>query len=214
MPPTQPPDPERSLADAIDRIRSARAGGACDPGAAAAAIGAIDAAMAAHQDAVYAMCRRIVGDPERARDVAQDALLVAWRKIDDFRGESRFRTWLVGIARYTALRAIRRRRELLTADGVVEADDPRRSVLADLGRLEREALITEASAILDALEQEAVYLRYVEGAPVDRITAVLALDTETGARGLLQRCRRKLKREVTARLEALGHGRSFLRTQA
>ena len=59
--------------------------------------------------------------------------------------------------------------------------------------------------------QEAVALRYVEHLPVDEITSLLGLTDKSGARGVLQRCKRKLKRELSRRLAELGHGTSFVR---
>jgi len=59
---------------------------------------------------VYAVARRIVGTPEEADDVTQDALLTAYRNRNAFRGDSRYRTWLYRIAFTTALGYLRRRR--------------------------------------------------------------------------------------------------------
>lgn len=194
-------------------LASARRGEPVGAGQTAAALQVVDAALAQHQDAVYALCRRIVGDPERSREIAQDALLVAFRKLHDFRGDSSFRTWLLGIARFTALRAVRKKRDLLAEDGLIEVGDGARPVPSQLRRHEREELLRQASrAVLDELEQEAVYLRYVEGLGQDEITRILGLTNASGARGLLVRCRRKLRAELDRRLAEMGHGASFLRT--
>jgi RNA polymerase sigma-70 factor (ECF subfamily) len=172
----------------------------------------LDGLFAAQQPRIYRLCLRMVGDPERAQELAQDAMLTAYRSLPGYRGDSTFSTWLYGIARNLCLNSIRRRGELLSADGVIEVGDPGRSALSELRLHEREALLTAASqAVLDPLEQEAVYLRYVEGMPQDRITEVLGIEDKSGARGILQRCRRKLQREIRARLALLGHGSSFIR---
>ena len=54
---------------------------------------------------------------ERARELAQDAVLAAWEQLPSFRGEASFRTWLLRIARYRCFRSMRRQRDLLTEDG-------------------------------------------------------------------------------------------------
>jgi len=196
----------------LHRLTEAMAGRL--PPAEAARVGKeADALFAAHQDRVYAICYRFVGNAERARELAQDVLLTAWVKLPEFRGDSSFGTWLYGIARNLCFRAMRKRGEnLLEADGVVETADPRASALSALRRREREDLLRRASLVLQPLEQEAVHLRYVEHLPQDRITKVLGLDSASGARGLLQRCRRKLSREMNRLLEELGHGTSFVRS--
>lgn len=171
----------------------------------------LDALFASCQTRVYALCRRMTGSEEAALDLAQDTLLTGYRKLPDFRGDSAFGTWLYGIARGLCMNAIRRKREMLSEDGVLETGDPSASVLAGMRREEREELVRQAAAALSPLEQEAVHLRYVEDMPQDRITEVLGITQASGARGVLQRCRRILARELKARLDALGHGTSFLR---
>jgi RNA polymerase sigma-70 factor (ECF subfamily) len=126
----------------------------------------LDALFAQHQLRLYHLCHRMVGDAERAEELAQDAMLTAYRKLPEFRGDSRFGTWIYSIAKHLCLNAIRRRTEVLSEDGVIEVGDSAFGALYQLRQQEREALVTEAaSAVLDPLEQEAVYLRYVEGLP-------------------------------------------------
>jgi RNA polymerase sigma-70 factor (ECF subfamily) len=58
---------------------------------------------------VYSVARKIV-DEHDAEDVTQDALLLAYRYRDSFRGDARYRTWLYRIATTTALAHLRRQR--------------------------------------------------------------------------------------------------------
>jgi RNA polymerase sigma factor (sigma-70 family) len=52
-----------------------------------------------HQGKVRAQLRRLLGDdPELADDLAQETFVLAWRKLEQYRGESRFSTWLYRIA--------------------------------------------------------------------------------------------------------------------
>lgn len=55
-----------------------------------------------HQDEVYTLARRLVGDPHLASDVAQEALIRAWRALPSFRGDARLSTWLYRITVNTA----------------------------------------------------------------------------------------------------------------
>jgi RNA polymerase sigma-70 factor (ECF subfamily) len=59
---------------------------------------------------VYSVARRIVRDDSTAHDVAQDALLLAFRYRHQFRGDSSYRTWLHRIATTAALSTLRRER--------------------------------------------------------------------------------------------------------
>jgi RNA polymerase sigma-70 factor (ECF subfamily) len=206
--PADVPDDPVALARALAAAR----GTGVDPSTVTGLVERVDALFAAHQGVILAVCRRSVGDPQRAAELAQETLLRGYQKLDSFRGESSFRTWLVGIARGECANAVRKRREVLTEDGVLDTADDEATVLSRLRRLEREALVRDAAeAVLTPEEQEVVHLRYVEHVPVEQIGALLGLREDSGARGVLQRVKRKLGRELRARLAALGHGSSFAR---
>ena len=51
-----------------------------------------------HNRAIYYLTLRFLGDPQKAEDATHDVFLKAYRKIDQFRGESSWRTWLYRIA--------------------------------------------------------------------------------------------------------------------
>lgn len=63
-----------------------------------------------HQGLVRAQLRRLLGDdPATADDLAQEAFALAWRKLAQFRGESRFSTWIYRIAYSCFLQFLRSR---------------------------------------------------------------------------------------------------------
>jgi RNA polymerase sigma-70 factor, ECF subfamily len=62
-----------------------------------------------HRTAVYRAARAALGSHADAEDAAQDAFLVAFRRLDTFRGEASFKTWLLTIAWH---QAINRRRSV------------------------------------------------------------------------------------------------------
>ena len=47
---------------------------------------------------IYALCLRLTADPTRAEEATQDAFVRAWRKLDQFRGDSNFGSWLYRLA--------------------------------------------------------------------------------------------------------------------
>ena len=59
---------------------------------------------------VFSIAMKYVKDEEAAADVAQEALLLAHRHRDSFRGASRFSTWLYRVAATTALMYLRKKR--------------------------------------------------------------------------------------------------------
>ena len=63
-----------------------------------------------HQGMVRAQLRRLLhGDEAAADDLAQEAFLLAWRKLDQFRGDAKFSTWLYRIAYSCFLQANRKK---------------------------------------------------------------------------------------------------------
>jgi len=63
-----------------------------------------------HQRIVFRTALAALGSREDAEDAAQDAFVVAWKKLDGFRGESTFKTWLLTIVWRKALDRRRTRR--------------------------------------------------------------------------------------------------------
>ena len=144
---------------------------------------------------VYQWCYRMVREREQALDLSQDAMIDALRGLRSFEHRSRFSSWLFMIVRRRCLTALRPR--VLRRDEDIPPEeiwDPRGGPEHEW--IEREGETALARLIerhLDPREQEAIWLRCVERLPVDEITRLLRLDSASGARGLLQTARRKLR---------------------
>jgi RNA polymerase sigma-70 factor (ECF subfamily) len=74
--------------------------------------GAFERLYRMHIDKVYGLCLRMTGNVAEAEDCAQEAFIQAWNKLDKFRGDSAFSTWLHRIAVNSVLgRARKSKRE-------------------------------------------------------------------------------------------------------
>jgi RNA polymerase sigma-70 factor (ECF subfamily) len=62
------------------------------------------------RDYVFSVAMKYVKNEDEAADVAQDAMLLAYRHRHSFRGDSRFTTWLYRVAATTALMHLRKKR--------------------------------------------------------------------------------------------------------
>ena len=60
-----------------------------------------------HSGRVYGLCLRMTGNAAEAEDCAQEAFIQAWRKLDKFRGDSSFGTWIHRVAVNVVLGRIR-----------------------------------------------------------------------------------------------------------
>ncbi len=61
-----------------------------------------------HVDRVYRLTYRMCGDDDMARDFTQEAFVRAYRKLDQFRGDAAFSTWMHSIAVSVALNGLRK----------------------------------------------------------------------------------------------------------
>ncbi len=88
-----------------------------------------------HVDRVYGLCLRMTGNVAEAEDCAQEAFIQAWNKLDRFRGDSAFGTWLHRIAVNAVLgRARKSSREQDRIKAAHELSDSPAAV-ADTGEL-------------------------------------------------------------------------------
>jgi RNA polymerase sigma-70 factor (ECF subfamily) len=74
-----------------------------------------------HRAAVYRAALAALGSHADAEDAAQDAFLLAYRRLDSFRGDASFKTWLLTIAWH---QAINRRRSLMRTWRLMVAPRP------------------------------------------------------------------------------------------
>jgi len=61
-----------------------------------------------HVDRIYRLMYRMAGEEQLAMDFTQEAFVRAYRKLDQFRGESAFSTWLHRLVVSVALNELRR----------------------------------------------------------------------------------------------------------
>lgn len=129
-----------------------------------------------HQGMVRAQLRRLLhGDEAAADDMAQETFVLAWRKLDQFRGEAKFSTWLYRIAYSCFLQAIRR--QSLPANEV--DDDTLEQVAARPHAVDLQLDIGRAMQRLSAAEQT-VLLHCVQlGLSHDEAAYVLAMPLGT-----------------------------------
>ena len=82
--------------------------------------------VASHQERLFRLCERLLGDTEEARDAAQDVFLKAYRKAADVRPQGQVYTWLYRIAVNHCLNKLRRRKlvRFLRWDAPAEGDSP------------------------------------------------------------------------------------------
>jgi RNA polymerase sigma-70 factor, ECF subfamily len=170
---------------------------------------------AKEREFVYGVAMKYMKDEEKAHDVTQDALLLAYRHRASFRGDSRFTTWLYRIAATTALMHLRkdRRLPLMTSIDAAAANDDGAPALADEPRDEAStpednwasseavAIAGERLAELGDKYGKIFAMRFVEGYSESEIARKLSLNVAT-VKTRAYRARAHLRRELEEALAA------------
>ena len=158
-----------------------------------------------YQDRLYNTLVRVCGDAEEARDVTQEAFVQAFVKLDSFRGNSAFYTWLYRIAQNTAISRRRRRKPTSSLDEAreaagVEPADPDARPEANLEREEQAIQVRAALATLSEEHRSVLVLREIEGYDYETIGEMLEVPVGT-VRSRLHRARMQLKEEMEKRMK-------------
>lgn len=162
---------------------------------------AFAALVAEHQRYVYNLALRVLKNEEEALDLAQETFVRAWTALPNFRGQSRFRTWLYRIATnlcYNRLPSLRRSLNELGDDVMAELPE---SDLAPgnpaRGAEDRElrSYLHRAIEGLDEHYRLLISLRYQSELSYEEIAATLNLPLGTVKTGLF-RAREQLRRAL------------------
>jgi len=95
---------------------------------------AFEAIYRRYSGRVYAVCLRMVHDPVEAEDLAQEAFMQVFRKLNSFRGESAFSTWLHRVAVNLVLMRLRKKSPpTVSIDANADLDDETSSSATDIG---------------------------------------------------------------------------------
>lgn len=151
---------------------------------------AFGALVEQHQAMVYALAYRMVGNPDDAADLTQDAFLRAWRGLASFDGRSSFSTWLYRLTSNACIDFLRREKRRsglsLTLDG--EADDgehqldlpdERWSPQRELERQEAREAVRRGLLSLSPEHREVLLLREMEDLSYAEIARALGLEEGT-----------------------------------
>ena len=152
---------------------------------------------------VYALCRRLLGDPADAADATQEVYVRVVRSVLGFRGEAAFGTWLHRVTVNVCMTALRRRGDVRargqsagTVDAVFdeiassEASPEDRVTTADLARRTAKAL-----AELPEDAREVVVLRDVQGLSTKETAELLGV-SEGAVKVRLHRAHARLRELV------------------
>lgn len=145
----------------------------------------------ANVDRIYRLAYRMAGEDDLARDFTQETFLRAWQRLDQFRGQAAFSTWLHAIAVSVALNGLRRvdrhrKRERSLEDAAHFAPSDRG---LDVGARDR---LADAVDALPEMYRTVLLMHDLEGYGHEEIAQILGV-AEGTSKARLFRAREKLR---------------------
>ena len=153
-----------------------------------------------YQNYVFTLVLRMIKSREDAEEVAQDVFVKAYRSLADFRGESKFSTWLYTITSTTCITFLRKKKlDIYSLDNekvfeVADSKDSgfRANVIEQKSRVN---MVNEAIAMLSTDDAEIITLFYKAEQNLEEIARILGLEQNT-AKVRLHRARGRLKEKM------------------
>ena len=176
-------------------------------------LAAFDQLVLRHQQEVFAVAIRMLGNREEAQDVAQDVFVRAFRAIGSFRREAKLSTWLVSITMNLCRNRRRwwaRRKRVIAAslDEPVETEegasgreiaDPSPTPAETAEQRERQRQVAATLQILSEAERTVIVLRDLQGYSYEEIAQVLRCRVGT-VKSRLSRARVQLRALLDGKL--------------
>ena len=161
--------------------------------------------LAKYERPVYGLVRRMIKDEEDARDLAQEAFIRAFKKLQQFDQERKFSSWLFRIANNLCIDHYRRRK-LATVPMVrhVDGEEEESWDLPDLGPSpaetfsdsERSRRLLAAIESLPPVYRAVILFRHQQGLTYDEIAETMELPLGT-VKARIHRAHRLLKEKLT-----------------
>ena len=153
-----------------------------------------------YQNYVFTLILRMIKSREDAEEVAQDVFVKAYRSLADFRGESKFSTWLYTITNTTCITFLRKKKldvHSLDNEKIFEVAENKDSGFKAnvIEQKSRVNMVTRAIAMLSADDAEIITLFYKAEQSLEEIARILGLEINT-AKVRLHRARGRLKEKM------------------
>ncbi|MEA2907150.1 MAG: polymerase sigma-70 factor, subfamily [Alphaproteobacteria bacterium] len=141
---------------------------------------AMQVLFARHHVRVYRFVLRLVRDQSSAEDLISEVFLDVWRQAGRFEGRSAVSTWLLAIARFKALSALRRKPdEVLDEDAAAAIEDPGDDPEAVLAKKDKSAIIRKCLEGLSVEHREIIDLVYYHEKSVEEVAEIVGIPANT-----------------------------------
>lgn len=153
-----------------------------------------------YQNYVFTLTSRMIRNREDAEEVAQDVFIKAYKYLADFRGASKFSTWLYTIVNNTCITFLRKKKlEVHSLDNeavFARADNTDSGSRADLvEQKSRQNMVNEAIALLNPDDAQIITLFYKAEQSLEETAQVLGIEVNA-AKVRLHRARTRLREKM------------------
>jgi len=153
-----------------------------------------------YQNFVFTIALRYTPNREDAEEIAQDVFVKAYRSLADFRGESKFSTWLYTIVTTTCITFLRKKKipiHSLDNEQVFEIADNQNSAFRanQVEQKSKVQLLNEALRLLSVDDARIITLFYQAEQSLEEIGRIIGVDPNT-AKVKLHRARQRLKEKM------------------
>ena len=141
---------------------------------------AMEALYARHHLRIYRFVLRLVNDAPTAEDLTSDVFLDVWKQADRFEGRSQVSTWMLSIARYKAMSALRSRAGDPLDDGIASkipdsADNPEMVV----EKQNESAVLRQCLTQLSPAHREIIDLVYYHEKSIAEVAEIIGAPPNT-----------------------------------
>jgi RNA polymerase sigma-70 factor (ECF subfamily) len=141
---------------------------------------AMQVLFARHHVRVYRFVLRLVGNPSVAEDLISEVFLDVWRQADRFEGRSAVSTWMLAIARFKALSALRKKPDEELDDATAEAiEDTSDNPEVALEKKDKSAVLRQCLEKLSPEHKEIIDLVYYHEKSVEEVAEIVGIPENT-----------------------------------
>jgi len=153
-----------------------------------------------YRNFIYTLVLRMVENREDAEEIAQDIFVKAYRSLADFRGDSKFSTWLYTIVNRTCITFLRKKKlETVSIDNektFIQVENQHSAFKANqVEQKSRQLMVNEAIRMLSPDDAQILTLFYKAEQSLEEMALILGMEANT-VKVKLHRARVRLKEKM------------------
>ena len=135
---------------------------------------------ARHSVRVFRFLLRMTHNEATAEDLVSEVFTEVWRSAKRFEARSQVTTWILGIARFKAMSALRKRTfDALDDEAAASLEDPADNPEVIMQHVNRSAIVQSCLKELSSAHREVIDLIYYHGQSIEEVAAIVGIPQNT-----------------------------------